>query len=382
MEHSGQKLMPLTEQEILTMLDETSQLVAAHSSTQLSSAALVAHSSSALTDSVEFWKWMARNYHQSGIFDSPATIQAYLSQGPGKADWLAKQLQGKGYEWDWMTAQRTRLSNIFKTYDAGDIANRVASDVTEHNILTGQSTEYQMKAYIHKSNPDLKTTPKDMTVVTNSEKTAVIRKNGYTSVEAFQDADAIKSATDKRMEQAGSGKAQTSYNIRNVTATMAQAGLVGCVIGVGAEAIASYRAWKEGRLTDQEYFQEIMKSGGDAGVTSGATAGIMIPVSAVVTVTGVSSLVTIPIAFAVSAAVNKVVASCFGRGDYRKILSEDQYYCSIEAAYDDLLSSMQIASEEYYGFVCQIAQQIHTHQAIKETDIAMDSKLKNLLDSI
>ncbi len=382
MEHSEQELMPFTGQEVLAMLDETSQLVTAHSTSQLSLAALAAHGSNALADSVEFWQWMGRNYHQSGIFDSPATIQAYLAQGSGKEAWLAKQLQGKGYEWDWMTAQRSSFANILKTYDAGDVANRVSSDVTEHNILTGQSTDYQMKAYIHKSNPDLKTTPKDMTVVTNTKKTAIVRKNGYTSVKEFQDADVIKSATDKRMEQARSGKAQTTYNIRNVTATMAQAGLVGCVIGVGVEAITSYRAWKQGRLTDQQYLLEIIRSGGDAGVTSGATAGIMIPVSKAITVAGASSLLTIPVAFAVSTAVNKVVAPCFGRGEYRKILSEARYYRSIEAAYGDLLSSMQTASEKYYGFVCHMAQQIHTHQTIKEASIAMDSKLKDLLDSI
>ena len=382
MEHSRNELTAFTGQDVLVMLDESSQLISKYSASQLSSAAVAAQSSTALTDTVEFWQWMGRNYHKAGIFSSPSAMQSYIAGSPGRADWFMKQLQGKGYEWDWMAAQRSRIGNILKTYDAGDVVNRAASDVTERSILTGHSMDYQMKAYTGKTNPDLKTTPKSMTVVTSAEKAGIVQKNGYTSVEEFQDATTIKSAADKRMEQVRSGKVQTAYNIRNVTATMAQAGLIGCVIGLGMEAVTSYRGWKQGHLTDEEYLREIMQSGGDAGVTSGATAGIMIPVSAAVTAAGISSWVTIPVAIVVSSAVNKIVAPCFRRGEYRKLLSEARYYQNIEAVYGDLLSSMQAASEEYYDFVCHMSQQAQMHQAMKEKSAEVNEALKNLYNSI
>ena len=41
-----------------------------------------------------------------GFFDSSISMQQYISQGAGKEEWMIKQLQGKGYEWDWITAQR------------------------------------------------------------------------------------------------------------------------------------------------------------------------------------------------------------------------------------------------------------------------------------
>ena len=50
-----------------------------------------------------------------------------------------------------MTAQRNNPLKIFNNYDAGDVSNRAASDVTERNILTGKTKEYQHKAYIRKS---------------------------------------------------------------------------------------------------------------------------------------------------------------------------------------------------------------------------------------
>lgn len=382
MEHTGNELTAFTGQDMMAMLNESSQLISKYSASQLSSAAVAAQGSAALTDTVEFWKWMGRNYHRSGIFNSPSAMQSYIAGSPGKADWFMKQVQGKGYEWDWMTTQRSRIGNILKTYDAGDVVNRAASDVTERSILTGHSTDYQMKAYTKKTNPDLKTTPKSMTVVTSAEKTGIVQKNGYTSVEEFQDSHTIKSIVDKRMKQVRSGKAHTAYNVQNVTATMAQAGLIGCVIGLGMEAVTSYRSWKQGQLADEEYLREIMRAGGDAGVTSGATAGIMIPVSAAVTAAGISTWVTIPVAFVASSAVNKIVAPCFRRGEYRELLSEARYYQNIEAVYGDLLSSMQAASEEYYNFVCHMAQQAQTHQAMKEKSTEMNSALKNLFDSI
>lgn len=371
-----------SQDEVFEMMNDTSRLIANMQAEKLSYAAIAAQGSNALTDNVEFWKWMSRNYGKSGIFDSSASMQEYIAKGVGKEEWFAKQVQGKGYEWDWMKTQRGNVKNIFKTYDAGDVVNRAASDVTEKNLLTGSTKEYQMKAYTSKTNPNLKNTPKDMTVVTNAEKTSIVKGNGYENVEEFQTAEQIKDATNKRMEQVKDGKAYTSYNLKNIGGTMAKAGAIGCVMGMGFEALNSYKLWKNGRLSDEEYAKEIMKAGGDSGVTAGATAGIMIPVSAAITAAGASSLITIPIAFVVSGAVNKIVAPCFGRGDYKKILSKAKYYQDIEYVYSDLVNSMQSASEEYYNFVLGIYNQNQMHQGLKQKSMELNRDLKSLYDSI
>lgn len=372
----------LSPDEIFSMMKDTSQLIAQNEVSTLSGAAVAAQTSNALSNNVEFWKWMDRNYSKCGIFDSVGSMNQYMAQGADKEQWLRTQLQGKGYEWDWMTAQRGKLKNIFKTYDAGDVVNRAASDVTEKNIITGHTKEYQMKAYTKKANPDLKNTPKDMTVVTSKEKVEIVKNNGYENVEAFQDSKTIQKRTDERLEQVKNGKAQTAYNLKNVSGTMAKAGVIGCVIGMGTEAIGSYKVWKAGQLSDEEYIKEILKAGGDAGVTAGATAGIMIPVSAAITVAGASSLITIPIAFVVGEVVNKVVAPCFGRGEYKKLLNQMHYYQNIENIYDDLVYSMQRASEEYYEFVSEIGKQQMIHDGMKKKSMQMNIERENLYDSI
>ena len=117
-------------------------------------------SSDALATDVEFWKWLDRNFSKSDIFSSNESMNDYISLGKGKRDWFEKQIQGKGYEWDWMQEQRHSFKNLFKRYDAGDVANRAASDVTQMDLLTGKTKEYQMKAYTSKTNPELKNTPK------------------------------------------------------------------------------------------------------------------------------------------------------------------------------------------------------------------------------
>lgn len=371
-----------SENDLLEMMNDTSKLVGKLRADQLSSAAIAAQTSNSLTNEVEFWKWMGRNYSKSGIFDTNQTMQQYISQGIGKEEWLAKQLQGKGYEWDWMKVQQRNIKNIFKTYDAGDVANRAASDVTEKNLLTGKIKEYQMKAYTSKTNPDLHNTPKDMTIVTNSEKVDVVKSNGYDDIQEFKDAQSINKSTNERLEKIKDGKVNTSYNIKNVAGKMGKAGIVGCVIGMGSEAIVSYKSWKEGQLTDEEYLKEILKAGGDIGITSALTAGVMIPVASSIAVAGVSTLLTIPVAFIISDMVNNVVSPCFGRGKYREILSSAKYYQNIESIYDDLLISMEHASNQYYDFVINMSEQNKINESLKKRSMDINKDLKDLYDSI
>lgn len=375
-------IVGLSQDEIFSIMKKTSDLIAKNEVNNLSSAVIAAQSSNALASNVEFWKWMQRNYSESGIFDSTSSMNQYIAQGMAKEEWVIKQLQGKGYEWDWMSAQRGSIKNVLNSYDAGDVANRAASDVTEYRLLSGNIKEYQMKAYTSKTNLHLENTPKDITIITNVEKVDGVQANGYENVESFQNNQIIKSNTNEKLQQIKSEKAYPSYNIKNVMGTMAKAGIIGCVIGFGLEAIASYRLWNSGQLSDEEYLKEILKGGGDIGATAGATAGIMIPVSAAITVAGISSLITIPIAFVVSSAVNKIVAPCFERGQYRQILLKAKYYQSIENIYDHLVKSMQKASEEYYDFVLGIGRQQIIHEEMKKQSMGMNSELKNLYDSI
>ena len=372
----------LSEQEAVQMVQETSQLVAAHQANQLSSVAAAAQSSNALSNNVEFWKWLGRNYQNSGIFTSSKSMREFISRSEGSKRWMVKQLQGKGYEWDWMVKQRGNPLKIFNTYDAGDVANRAASDVTERSLLTGKSRDYQMKAYTSKTNPNLTNTSKDITVVTNAEKTAIVEGNGYEKVQSFQDNKTLQKHTEQRLRQIENGKAVPAYTFQNVTGTMAKAGLIGCGVGMGIEAITSYQAFKSGQITGGEYVKEILKAGGDAGLTAGATAGIMVPVSAVLAAGGVSSLITIPVAFVVSGLVNKIIAPCFGRGQYRQILNQAKYYQRLEDCYDDLIFSMQASAEEFYQFTSHMSQQAAIHQALKERSKQLDQDLKQLYDSI
>ena len=382
MKKDDKDLMNISENDVLEMMNDTSQLLAQFNANELSSAAIAAQNSNTLTNDVEFWKWMGRNYSKSGIFNNNETMQEYIKQGIGKEEWMIKQLQGKGYEWDWMTNQRNNLKNMFNTYDAGDVANRAASDVTEKSLFSGKTKEYQMKAYTSKSNPNLKNTPKDMTVVTNSEKVKGVKGKGYDNVDSFQDTNTIKQSTEKRLEQIKDGKAYTSYNIKNVSVTMAKAGTIGCVVGMGTESIVSYKYWKEGKLTNEEYLKEVLKAGGDAGVTASMTTGLMIPVSKVITAAGASNVLTIPITFIISNAVNKIVAPCFGRGKYREILSEARYYQNIENVYCDMLNSMENASNQYYDFVMGMATQNKNHEEFKAKSMDINKDLKDLYDSI
>ncbi|MBQ6664519.1 MAG: hypothetical protein IJM68_02915, partial [Synergistaceae bacterium] len=260
------------EDDFLQMMNETGRLSALRNAGELSSFALSAQQSNTLTNDVEFWQWLSRNYSKSGIFDSPSSMLEYISQGSTSEEWLSRTIQGKGYEWDYMAGQRGGLRNVLDTFDAGDVSNRMGSDVTQQNILTGESTEYQMKAYTSSNTPDLHNTSKDIKVITNAEKAGKVQQMGY-ETEAFQDSGTIRRSRDERLDSIKRGEVRTSYTLKSTAGLMAKAGLIGCAIGITTEALASYRAWKNGSLSDDEYLIEILKSGGNVGLTSAGTAG-------------------------------------------------------------------------------------------------------------
>lgn len=374
--------MEYKDEEILLMIDETSKLVAQQRTENLSSGAIAYQASDELAGNVEFWKWLDRNFSQSGIFGNVDSMQQYIAGGSGKENWLKLQLQGKGYEWDWMQTQRRSLKNILKTYDAGDVANRAASDVTERSILTGASKEYQMKAYTSKTNPNLKNTPKDMTVVTNAEKVDVVSGNGYESVESFQDAEKIKKATQKRLDEIKQGKAPTSYDFKSVGGTMAKAGLTGAAISITMETITQYKSWKNGNISGEDYLKEIMKAGGNGGITGAISSGIMIPIEATITAMGISAPITIPVAIVLGVAVDKVVSPCFGRGDYKKYLNKASYYVELDKLSNDMISSMKDAAEFYMAFVDSISIYSQKIDANLQTGKALDDQLSTLLNMI
>ena len=372
----------VNDEDVLEAMHDTSRLCADSKVTNLTSSSLASIEAETLTNEVEFWKWMQRNYNKADIFRNSHSMQSYISQGSGQYGWMEKQMQGKGYEWDWIRKQRMDVRNMLNTYDAGDVANRASSDVTEHNILTGMDKEYQMKAYRGKTNPHLDNTPKDMTVVTNSEKVDIVKRNGYEDVQEFRDGQGIKRVTDKRMSDIENGKTQTAYTASNTFLTMAKAGIMGAVIGMGLETIQSYKKWKNGEITNGDYLTEILKAGGDTGLTAGITAGIMLPVSSVITVAGASSIISIPIAFVVSNTVNKIIAPCFGRGEYKKLLGEAKYYQSYNQLYNDMAVSIERSSKQFYFFVNTMKMQQQSHEKMKEISTDLNGELERLYVNI
>lgn len=335
----------------------------------------------ALSTEVEFWKWMNRNFSKSGIFHDSKSMANYINQTANKARWFNTQVQGKGFEWDWMTENRHDIHKIFNIYDAGDVSNRVGSDVTETNFLTHNSQDYQMKAYTSKNNPKLKNTQKDNIVVTNSEKVDGVQKQGY-QTESYKSSDEIIKDRDNRVNGAVDGSINTNYNLKNMGQVAGSAALVGCVVGIGMETIKSYGRWKKGEIDSKEYMEEIVKTGGEQAITGGASAVIMVPVTAKLTVAGASALYSFPIGFLVGSSIEYIVAPAFGRGVYKEQLDKAFYYKDINEAYYDLAYTMQLSQENYYRFLLEVSNQTSEYEHIKQLNISYDEQLNNLIDKI
>ncbi len=373
----------ITEKELVDMIEDTCQLVADNKAKTMVAAVSAWHTSEITANNVEFWKWMNRNYSgaNGNMFASNANMRDYIASGQGKADWMYKQIQGKGYEWDWMTKERQNVKNVFRQYSAGDVSNQAGYDVVERSILSGQEKQYQMKAYTSRKNPDLHNTDRSIEVVTNSEKVEAVRNNGY-QVQEFKNKNQIIRDTDERMDQIIQGKATPTYNFKNVSLTMIKAGTTACIAGMGMETVELYREWKQGVISNDEYVKEVLKAGGDSGITAAATSGILLPVSALVTTAGVSQWLMFPVTIVLGKAVNEIVAPCFTRGKYAQILCKAKYYEQIEDCYMDFMMAALHAADEYVEFAQQYQQQNSYYMQLKSKDIAVNGMLKNLYDSI
>lgn len=121
--------------EWLEVISNTAKLLANRQARVLETAVSSNAISDNLASNVEFWSWMNRNYSSAGggMFASNQAMNDYIKSGSGKAMWMEKQLQGKGYEYDWVQKQRHNPLNIFKKYDLGDVSNQPAIDAVEKN---------------------------------------------------------------------------------------------------------------------------------------------------------------------------------------------------------------------------------------------------------
>lgn len=360
--------MDLNELDVMNCISDTSKLVAERQTAELGNALHGAHQAGTLANDVEFWHWLGQNYK---CLSTPDKLQSVTQNAP---DWLgSKILQGKGYEWDFMTAQRNSLKNLFSRYDAGTSATLPGYDVEQINIITGNVIDrFQCKAYTSSNTPNLKHTTKDIKVVTNSEKIAAVQKKGYETIE-YQNNSTINKQVDKRFDQAQKGKATGAYSIKNVGITMAKAGAIGAVIGIGTETIFSYKRWKNNEITTEDYLKEIGKSGAMGGITGAAVSGMMIPVQAAITAAGASSIIGIPIAIVLGVAVDKIVAPAFGRGAYAKQLGEAKFYQSITDMQKPLIAELELSAQQFDIFINEIAAQRQEFVAVSELNAQMNT---------
>ena len=373
----------ITAEEILEMCKDTSEMFASKVTNNFTSGMAAYKTSEALVNEVEFWQWLKANFPKK--LTDVETIKTLFTEKPG---WVTN-IQGKGYEWDSVNFLRGKIDNFLSKFELGINPTQEGIDIIEKNIITGKEIgTIQNKAYFGSSKLDLSNTPKTAKVMTNIENVKYAEGKGY-DTKGFMTAEEGKKIAKKRFEDAKAGNINFDYNWKNIGMAMGKAGLIGGTVGLGLEAVFSYRRFKNGELSKEEYFKEILKTGGNSAIVSAGTAGIMIPITAKVTVLGTTKLINIPASIVISVALNKIVAPVFGRGEYKKILSEAKYYNDINNAYEDIANVMLISFSEYENFVENIVA--HEKERIllkeetddlKEKNKDMDSALEKLYSSI
>lgn len=150
-------------------------------------------------------------------------------------------------------------------------------------------------------------------------------------------------------------------------------GLAGAVIGITTEAVMSYKKYKNGEITKEEYLKEMAKSGGQYGVSGAVTAGITTSITPAITaVAGTLGVacpaVSIPVSIALGAGIDKIIAPAFGRGEYKKILDEAKYYQNLLYAHDDLVNAIAMTENQFVEFIDEYQQQMQVHAQLADTN--------------
>lgn len=185
------------------------------------------------------------------------------------------------------------------------------------------------------------------------------------SVQSDQLSKARALEIQEEMQKGTYKRHQTQRLIKGTAVEMGKAGIIGAVISATTETISLYKDYKNGNISRKEYLIEIAKAGGEGGTTGAATAGIMVPVTFVLSTAGLASVpITIPVSFVLGSAVNKIVAPIFGRGEYKKILGEAQYYQNLMSMQNDLVYALGNAAEQLGYFVEDYQNQLETHETL------------------
>ena len=313
----------IDKKEILEFLSDTSQL--------LSKAAVAVGSNNiaaSYAENVEFWQWVQRNFEGMDLSSSEAIAAEFLEK-----EGFQTQIAGKLYEWDWVNAERGQLSNLLSRFELPDDPSALGIDVTERTLFGG-TDEYQLKSYTSGIPKIADTTPHSATVITNSENVIGVQKQGY-NAEAFMNEESINDSRQELEELVQDGDATPKYELGDIAETVGKGALLGTAIGLGTEALISYREYKSGDITSREYLSRVLKSGAERGITAGATTGIMIPINVMLTSAGITSLITIPVAFLVHHAIAAPISAAFGKGEYKSILQEAKIYDNTSAMMSD-----------------------------------------------
>lgn len=343
--------MSYTNESFVKFIHETAELAATDKAKNIAQGLNGYVNSQQLVNGIEFWNWMEQNYHTSGIFSSAESIKSYINSSPGKAEWLQRQLQGKGFEWDWVTRENAKIGNLFKKFDLGTDSTQAGFDVILKNMLTGSKEYFQHKSSLPpgRANLNLKNCPEDAIVVTQKDNINSVKLQNKGKV-GFQSKKQSQKSLDDRFKKARSGKVSLSPTLTEVAKVAGKAAMMGAVIGAGIEAYTSWEAYNSNKITGKEYSKEIVKSAAHAGIVGGGTAAIAVYVNtAIASATGGTSIfVTIPVTIIIASSLDYLVAPMFGKGKYLEHLNDMRLYKSVGDAYVDLI----IASQESTRHFC------------------------------
>jgi hypothetical protein len=335
------------------------------------------------------WVQQAKAFGIGDLLTKPEIANELYENG--KSLRLLVQMQGKGYEWDYAMNHRHSIRSLWEVVKLDPTGNSTApgfvdsrADALRINRFTGKVDPLQMKSDVNVKGKVVdhwvERYPDDTVFVTSKEHSSYFNKNHpHAKHESFKSAKEIASDRDKRVKDLMKGNVE-QITVSSALKQIGKGAIIGSVVRVGIGALTSYKSYKYGHISGEEFRKNLLTDAAHGAISGGAFAACNLIVQKAALALGVGNPVVIPVMIVVGFGLEKLIAPAFGRGEYQEIVNEMEMTTDLMKSFDTFTKNSLKSYELLESVVIETQRQVEQFGAIQDIHDNLDESLKNEME--
>ncbi len=338
-------------------------------------------------DNVEYWKWMKNSYPK--VFNEG--LSNWLNRHPTYGE---KLIQGKGAEWDFIRMFNNNSQNQgfhipFDKWKTAKLSKNVTgkADAYIRHLASGSETPVQVKtATTDNSINSVLRTLEDKypghKIVANEKLAIEARKAGIANpIDHISDKQLAK-ATQERVSMAKSGTVSAGYTIPGVLKEVGYGVVIGAVVQATVSTFTNYKRWKNGEITGDEFWKEVLKDSAYGATSGGAIAGINVVIQSIAIPAGIGAPITIPVLILVGYGLDKLIAPAFGKGAYKEILQDISLCTDVQESYINFVVNSYGCQRYFADWLREMQDSHKIYKQLEDANKACNDEMKNICEKL